>query len=60
MTREEHIAAIRDAVAAAQDDGFVVGIENDCCGCSGMKLVVADDWDDPTHVIVDSNGEVPV
>lgn len=38
MTKQEHRDAIASAIAAAEADGHVVEITNDCCGCSRMTL----------------------
>lgn len=40
MTQEEHAQKIKDAIAAAEADGFDVFIDNNCCGCGAMSLEI--------------------
>jgi hypothetical protein len=41
VTYEEHVSAIRRAIAAAVVAGHEVYIDNECCGCSRMVLRVS-------------------
>lgn len=54
MTQEEHRIAIREAIRAAELDGFEVAIMNECCGCSRMSLEIgpAGCWDGTENVVV--------
>ncbi len=40
MTLEEAASKLDQLIKEIGLDGYLVYIENDCCGCSGMNLVV--------------------
>ena len=43
MNRSYHEQAIKNAIQHAEDDGYTVEIENECCGCSKMYLILTGD-----------------
>lgn len=56
MTQEEHARIIKDAIAAAEADGFDVFHDNSCCGCgSGMSTRImpaaSDDYSTATLIL---------
>jgi hypothetical protein len=40
MSPDEWAFKISELIKEAEADGFMVCIDNECCGCSGMNLMV--------------------
>lgn len=47
----QYIAELQRILADAEADGFVPTIENNCCGCTNLTLLL--DWE---YVFGDKNG----
>lgn len=45
LSPEEWAFKISELIKEAEADGWSVWIENECCGCSRMDLVVTTEWD---------------
>lgn len=63
MNQQQHAQEIMNAVNAAENDGFSVGIVNDCCGCNLMSLEIgpnSDDWSDPDKLTLILGERFPV
>lgn len=53
-----HVVTIKAAIREAEQDGYVVGINNECCGCGTMSLEIGPDvnaWGTDAAIVIEGD-----